>query len=144
MISEVPIIDASNRLVHPSQARLKYDKYVAYANEPLCNLSCFHPEFGTYHVEGVDIFECLCKLRQILHERHNVYILCAGSRIDTYSSGAARNMSGGRVLFSYILGKFPTRDDEVRIFDLTTPNKVGSPEEQLRYHMDWLKSMNFI
>lgn len=144
MISEIPIISASNRLIHPNQARLEYDKFIAYANELLCNLSFFHPEFGTHCVQGVDIFECLCKLREILHEQHDVYILCAGSRVDTYSSGAARNMSGGQVLFSYTFGKYPTRDDEVRIFDSTTPDKIGSLEEQFRYHDDWLRSMNLI
>jgi hypothetical protein len=142
VISEVPIISAITHLPYSHKARLEYGKFIAYANAPPCDLSFIHPEIGTYQVQGVDIFECLFKLRKILHEQHDVYLLCAGSRIDTYSSGAARNMSGGRIQFIYTFGEYPTRANQVQIFDSTTSDKVGSLEEQIRYHNDWLKSVD--
>lgn len=141
MMFEVAIIGASDHVIYSQKARLEYDKLIAYANEPLCNLSFSHPELETHQVQGVDIFECMFTLREILHEQHDIYLLCAGSRIDTYSAGAARNMSGGRILFIYTFGKCPTRADEVRIFDPASPDRVGSVEEQVRYHDEWLRSV---
>ncbi|MCY6493925.1 hypothetical protein [Leptolyngbya sp. GGD] len=144
MISDVPILHAASRSLYTHPARLEYDKFIAYADDSLCHLSFSHPEVQAHEVQGVDIFECLNKLRRILQDEYGLYLSCAGSRIDTYSSGAARNMSGGRVLFIYTLGQYPTRSNEVRIFDPAPPEKVGSLEEQQRYHDDWLKSINLI
>jgi hypothetical protein len=144
MLSEVSIICASTRLHYLNPAKLEYDKFISYANEPLCNLSFRHSEIGVHQVQGVDIFDSLRELRKILYEQYDVYLLCAGSRVDTYPSGASRNMTGGRVQFIYTLGRDPTRSDEVKIFDSATPSQVGSVEEQLGYHDEWLRSVNLI
>ena len=79
--------------------------------------------------EGRDLFECLTAIRRELDPR-GVKVCCVGAREDVYPSGMARQMGGGRRAYVHHLGRHPTQDDLVDIFDPADPEAVVTVVEQ--------------
>jgi hypothetical protein len=81
-----------------------------------------------------DVFECLTQLRLEL-AKHGCKPLCAGARLDVYSSGMARDMGNG--LSAQVMSAEPTTEWEdvqhVHIFDYAEPDSIASVEEQFNY-----------
>lgn len=88
--------------------------------------------------EGSDLFDALMILRKHL-ERSGFRLLCAGARRDTYPSGMARSMGGGRKAYVFELSKPAT--ELVDIFAEARPEQVGSVDEQQLFWQQWMTSL---
>lgn len=93
---------------------------------------------GEYSVDGEDYFDCFCGIRQFLG-RSNVKPLCAGARVDAYPSGMSRETSGGRQV--YITEINQPAGEPLDIFEAAPADKIGTVEEQQKYHERWAKSL---
>jgi hypothetical protein len=53
----------------------------------------------------------------------------------------ASQMSRGMVAYELILGKRPTREDMVHIFDYEEHNLTNDPQEQNKFYKEWTASI---
>ena len=96
-------------------------------------------ECSSYKIESHDNypFSALLDIRKEL-EKRNLKILCNGSRLDVYPSGAAL---GSLKAYALKMGKVATRDDLVLIFESTNDmTKIATIDEQKNYYRKWLDS----
>jgi hypothetical protein len=59
-------------------------------------------------------------------------ICCLGARPDVFPSGMSSQMSGGRKAYRHHLGRRPTREDLVDVFDPASCEDVVTIDEQER------------
>ncbi len=86
-----------------------------------------------YECNAVDMYACLEYYRLLL-EKQDTFILCYGSRIDTYPSGMLRDMSGGFRTYLLVWGELPTI--VVNLLDYSD-EKIGTVKEQKDYYDKW-------
>jgi len=83
-------------------------------------------------------FDCLVKLRRALLKR-NLLLMCEGSRIDVYPSGASFSTL---IAYKVTMGKVAEVKDKVNIFDPTSDlDMIGSDVEQKDYRERWINSL---
>jgi hypothetical protein len=126
----LPLVSISQNPRRSSECVLVYRKV------PNCSIEFQHPEIGSYTFSGEDLFECLCDLRDFLEDR-DWYIVCNGSRIDAYTSGMARQMSGGEKIYLHNSENINGNRRTVNLFGATDPDKVSNVAEQLAYYETW-------
>ena len=86
-----------------------------------------------------DLFNSLLELRKEL-ELKGECLLCNGSRKDCYPSGMSRQMSGGVVVYKYLIGRHVDPNETFNIFDETSYENLSTVEEQKEYFYRWVKS----
>lgn len=89
---------------------------------------------------GRDLREAFNHLRAWLEESKSK-LLCNGARIDVTSSGMSRSMGESRKAYIIRMGKPSLKRDLVDIFDYASPEKIGSLEDQLNFHQEWVSSL---
>jgi hypothetical protein len=97
-------------------------------------------ECSVYKISGQDNypFSALLIIRKEL-EKMEFKILCNGSRLDVYPSGAAL---GSLKAYALKMGKVATRNDLVSIFEATNDvRKIATVDEQKEYYRKWLDSV---
>ncbi|KAA0943822.1 hypothetical protein FQ186_20030 [Pseudomonas sp. ANT_H14] len=87
---------------------------------------------------GGDIYICLAKVRA---DFPDIKFLCKGAKINVRPSSMASQMSGGMVAYELTMGKRPTREDMVHIFDHEEHNLTNNPQEQTESYKNWLASV---
>lgn len=85
-----------------------------------------------------DIYNCLANVRR---DFPHIQFLCKGAKINVRPSSMASQMSGGLVAYELTLGKRPTREDLVHIFDHEEHNLTNNPQEQDQFYKEWLTSI---
>ncbi|KRP69198.1 hypothetical protein TX23_23855 [Pseudomonas paralactis] len=85
-----------------------------------------------------DIYNCLIDVRK---DFPHIQFLCKGAKINVRPSSMASQMSGGLVAYELTLGKRPTREDLVHIFDHEEHNLTNDPQEQYQFYKEWLTSI---
>lgn len=87
---------------------------------------------------GDDLFDAMIALRREM-EQKGARLLCVGARIDTYPSGMARSMGAARKVYKTRLGHSAT--ELFDIFDEADADHVGTIEQQLNFHNEWIESL---
>jgi hypothetical protein len=120
-------------------------------NKYVDSLITFHAEHGivtvSYEAGGEKIikqdaypFLALVAIRKELEERE-AKILCKGSQLNVYPSGAALSSLKA---YELELGKSVGRENLVVIFDpVPDVSLIASIDEQKRFYNRWLESVNF-
>ena len=111
--------------------------FMSTAEPYFLELVDFRPD--RLHADGDDLFDCLAKLRLELASEAAM-ALCNGARLDTFPSGMAREMSGGRKVYLLRMGQPARPQDLVNTFDEAPIDKIASVSEQQAYYLDWLAS----
>jgi hypothetical protein len=89
--------------------------------------------------DEIDYFECLLSVRRQL-ERQRLVVICQGARRDVWPSGMTRDMGAGLTAYVLTVGRHPTQDDVVEIFDPAEHSSVGTVAEQEHHFDDWQSS----
>lgn len=89
-----------------------------------------------YTATATDMFEALVRLRRQL-EPEGWMIAVQGSRRDTYPSGMARDMGGGRRIYVMRPGRKAARDDLVDTLADAPINQLATVDEQRVYRDAW-------
>jgi hypothetical protein len=113
---------------------------LSFSSRPPWIIEFYSPTIGQHHSSGDDLFESLSNLRSKL-EQLNWFIMCFGSRIDTYPSRMSRQMSGGKKLYLLKMGEPANEQNLVDTFEATSAEKIGTLAEQLAYYRQWLNSL---
>ena len=95
---------------------------------------------GQERFDAGDLFEAMTDLRRVL-ERTGAQLLCAGARVDVYPSGMCRDMGGGRQAYATQIGKPARMEDLVDIFAYAEPESVGTVQQQVEFHAEWIESL---
>jgi len=90
-----------------------------------------------YTATGPDMFEALVRLRRQL-EPDGLLIAVQGSRRDTYPSGMARDMGGGRQIYVVHPGRRADSDDLVGTVADAPSNLLATVDEQRAFWNAWL------
>ncbi len=91
-----------------------------------------------------DYFIALAQLRNWLYGWGSYYPMCKGVLINVYPSRMSRQMSNGIKAYFLTLGKQAIEDDLVDIFDSIDDgeiNRIATPNKQIQYFKDWIKSL---
>ncbi|MFF5309413.1 hypothetical protein [Streptomyces massasporeus] len=80
--------------------------------------------------EEVDLLECLKSARRDLEDM-GLLLCCQGARLNVFPSGMSRQMTEGRLAYSFQSGKALSDDDLVDIFAPADCSEVGTLEDQL-------------
>lgn len=115
-------------------------KVVCFMSDTTAQIDFFSKEFNLLNIQGYDLFDCLFKLREFL-ENKKLFILCQGSARNVYPSGMARSMSSGLKAYLLKLGKKPSREDIVDIFDAALAEDVGLISEQNDFFEKWIQTL---
>ncbi len=97
-------------------------------------------EIGNIKLKDINTFPFigLQNIRMEL-EKIGFKLLCKGSRINVYPSGA---LLGGRNAYLLTLGRSPERNETVMIFDEEIDiDKISSVEKQQKFYNDWKQSL---
>ncbi|MET6997066.1 hypothetical protein [Chitinophaga defluvii] len=89
---------------------------------------------------GTDLYECLQLCRKRL-EGDGIFILCNGSRIDTYPSRQLRDTSNG--VRTYLLEAGKTPSIILNLLDFTECN-IGTIQEQNNYYKKWKDDLKIL
>ncbi|NWD26234.1 hypothetical protein HX864_23405 [Pseudomonas yamanorum] len=87
---------------------------------------------------GEDMYICLAKVRV---DFPHIKFLCKGAKLNVRPSSMASQMSGGMVAYELTMGKRPTREDLVHIFEYEEHNITNDPNEQNDFYNRWLDSI---
>jgi hypothetical protein len=87
-------------------------------------------------INGLDIYEAFNSYR-IRLEHESKFIMCNGSRFDTFPSGNLRGMSNGTKTYLLEFGKKPSRI--LNLLDESTEN-IATQKKQFEFYKNWLKS----
>jgi hypothetical protein len=109
------------------------------------NLKPFKIEFMSsltpmFICSGKDFPECLAKLWRELSSV-GFTPLCNGARVDTHVFLFEKRVLRGRRTYPLVLGRMPSTDDRLLIFDYAEPSLIGSIEEQEAFYHLWLDSI---
>lgn len=112
-------------------------------------LECLtNPDFNTkltwngkiYSYSGIDLYECLQWYRSQL-ENEDIFILCNGSKIDTYPSGQLRDMSNG--IHTYLLEMNKAPSIILNLLGFSDHN-IGTIQEQNDYYKKWKDGLRML
>ncbi len=87
--------------------------------------------------EDVDFYKCFGKVRK---DNPNVKFFCKGSKLNVHPSSMSAQMTNGLKAYELTMGKKPSFDDVVYIFEYDDENLTNDPEAQRAFFMQWIKS----
>jgi hypothetical protein len=134
----MPVQQYQVQLVGPSNALASgtflYDEH---ADQNRKSLTLHYPD-GEITVAASDFFDALCDIRTRL-EANGWRPVCYGSSRNVYPSGMCRDMGRGLKAYRLKLGRVPTVDDLVPIFETGPDVEPSSVQEQRRFWDEWRK-----
>lgn len=108
---------------------------------PNSSLQLVSEGFDSGVIEDEKVYYCLKKLHKKL-DVLGIKLLCNGCRRDVRPSRMSIDMGGGTLAYKHVLGRKPTENDLVNIFDPTDDlESIVSVEEQDEYYKQWLRSI---
>ncbi|MEZ1315561.1 hypothetical protein QIW53_06035 [Pseudomonas fluorescens] len=87
--------------------------------------------------KDIDFYKCFGKIRK---DNPDVKFLCKGSKLNVHPSSMSSQMTNGLKAYELTMGKKPSFDDVVYIFEYDDENLTNDPEAQRAYFMQWIKS----
>lgn len=87
----------------------------------------------TYKI--TDFYKCFGQLRE---DNSNIQFLCKGSQINVHPSSMSSQMSLGLKAYELTIGKAPSLDDVVFIFDYEDKNLTNNPKDQRDFYFNWI------
>ncbi|WP_446469783.1 hypothetical protein [Xenorhabdus stockiae] len=112
--------------------------HLIYFPDRHCCLRIFHNNNQLAESNDTDYFSCFIDLRNQLKD---IVFLCKGAKINVYPSGMMIDMGLGKVAYENTLGQRATSEDTVHIFDFEDKDIDVTPEEQRKFHYQWLESL---
>lgn len=91
-----------------------------------------------------DFFTSLCKLRDWIYEKEQLFPMCKGALINVYPSRMSRQMSDGMNAYHLTQQKQATMDDIIDIFEPVKENEMAdlsTTKQQTDYFKNWIKSL---
>ncbi|WP_085707179.1 hypothetical protein [Pseudomonas sp. B35(2017)] len=85
--------------------------------------------------KGSDFYKCFGKLRS---DNKHIQFLCKGSKINVHPSSMSSQMSLGLNAYELSLGKEPSLDNLVFIFDYEDKDLTNEPIVQREFYYKWL------
>ncbi|MCU0074963.1 hypothetical protein N8H71_25495 [Pseudomonas koreensis] len=85
--------------------------------------------------KSTDFYKCFGQLRE---DNSNIQFLCKGSQINVHPSSMSSQMSLGLKAYELTIGKAPSLDDVVFIFDYEDKNLTNNPKDQRDFYFNWI------
>lgn len=92
------------------------------------------------NIKADNFFSALLTLRKEL-EKKNIQIVCNGAARNVYPSSMQMSMGSGRIAYKLSKGQQAKNSDIVDIFDCDEELDFVDIDEQLKYYIEWLKSV---
>ena len=86
---------------------------------------------------GSDFYKCFAALRK---DNDDLVFYCKGAKTNVHPSSMASQMSLGLKVYELVIGKEPSIDDLVFIFDYEEKDLSGDPDEQRQFYLSWMAS----
>lgn len=86
---------------------------------------------------GSDFYKCFAALRK---DNDGLIFYCKGAKINVHPSSMASQMSLGLKAYELVIGKEPSIDDLVFIFDYEEKDLSSDPDEQRQFYLSWMAS----
>ncbi|MCM8744878.1 hypothetical protein [Pseudomonas koreensis] len=83
-----------------------------------------------------DFYKCFALLRK---DNSKLTFCCKGAKVNVHPSSMSSQMSLGLKAYELVVGKEPSLDDLVNIFDYEDQDLTNDPEEQRFFYMNWIK-----
>ena len=119
-----------------SVAGVKETAYLTCNNNDVSIIFSMNNGFCKTYTDS-NFYTCFGRIRE---DNPNILFLCKGFKINVHPSSMSAQMSLGLKAYELTMGKAPTRDDIVYIFDYDDKNLTNNPEEQRDYFIKWIKS----
>ena len=87
--------------------------------------------------QDVNFYKCFGGLRQ---RNSHIQFLCKGAKVNVHPSSMGSQMSLGLKAYELQMGKAPSLDDLVFIFDFEDENLTNDPDKQRGYYLQWINS----
>lgn len=84
-----------------------------------------------------DFYKCFGLLRK---SNPHIRFFCKGSKINVHPSSMSSQMSLGLKAYELVIGKKPSLEEVVFIFDYEEENLTNDPEEQRTFYLNWITS----
>ncbi|MBX9410669.1 hypothetical protein K5E40_34185 [Pseudomonas baetica] len=84
-----------------------------------------------------DFYKCFGLLRK---SNPHIRFFCKGSKINVHPSSMSSQMSLGLKAYELVMGKKPSLEEVVFIFDYEEENLTNDPEEQRTFYLNWITS----
>lgn len=124
--------------VEALQGTLYYTSELARNSRFSVHLVC--DKLGHFLAIEYNIFDALCRLRAVL-EPFGFLICCNGARRDSWASGLAKDMGGGKRVYLTRGGHRATTSDLVATLAPADCSKCVRLSVQLMYHIQWIRSV---
>ena len=86
---------------------------------------------------GSDFYKCFAALRK---DNDGLIFCCKGAKTNVHPSSMASQMSLGLKAYELVIGKEPSIDDLVFIFDYEEKDLSSDPDEQRQFYLSWMAS----
>lgn len=86
---------------------------------------------------GSDFYRCFAALRK---DNDSFVFYCKGAKTNVHPSSMASQMSLGLKAYELVIGKEPSIDDLVFIFDYEEKDLSSNPDEQRQFYLNWMAS----
>jgi hypothetical protein len=86
---------------------------------------------------GSDFYKCFAALRK---DNDDFVFYCKGAKTNVHPSSMASQMSLGLKAYELVIGKEPSIDDLVFIFDYEEKDLSSDPDEQRQFYLSWMAS----
>ncbi|MDT3314204.1 hypothetical protein QZR14_22820 [Pseudomonas sp. rhizo66] len=86
---------------------------------------------------GSDFYKCFAALRQ---DNDGLVFYCKGAKTNVHPSSMSSQMSLGLKAYELVIGKEPSIDDLVFIFDYEEKDLSNDPDEQRQFFLSWMTS----
>ncbi|MGE8098985.1 hypothetical protein [Pseudomonas fluorescens] len=84
-----------------------------------------------------DFYKCFAKVRE---DHPDIVFYCKGAKVNVHTSSMSSQMSLGLKAYELALGKTPSLDDVVYIFDYAEGELTNDYSVQREFYMRWIKS----
>ena len=84
-----------------------------------------------------NFYRCFGRVRK---DKPHIQFLCKGSKVNVHPSSMSAQMSLGLKAYELTLGKKPSANDVIYIFDYDENNLTNDPEEQRNFYQKWIES----
>lgn len=86
---------------------------------------------------GSNFYKCFAALRK---DNDGLIFCCKGAKTNVHPSSMASQMSLGLKAYELVVGKEPSIDDLVFIFDYEEKDLSSDPNEQRQFYLNWMAS----
>lgn len=94
--------------------------------------------FSKIYVD-TNFYRCFGRVRE---DNPHIEFLCKGSKINVHPSSMSSQMTQGLKAYELTLGKKPSSEDVIYIFDYDENNLTNDPEEQRIFFKKWIEYEN--